>query len=94
MCRNLILDQSYTTVERFDDMQKMLSKLNINEEGTITSIALEEIKYFKVMHLGLIKNARIKCVFKSPLQDPIAYQIKGCTFALRSEDASKIMVEI
>ena len=48
-------------------MQKMLSKLNRNEEGIIKSIALEEIKYFKVMHLGLMKNARIKCVFKSQL---------------------------
>ena len=60
------------------------SELKVGESGIIKEIYLEEQKYFKTLHLG---------VFESPFKDPIAYTIYGCTFALRKEDANKIMVE-
>lgn len=68
--------------------------MKLGEVGIVKEINLEEPKYFKVIHLGLSKNSQIKCVFKSPLKDPIAYQVKGCTFALRERDAKNIMVEV
>ena len=69
------------------------SDLKVGEIGKIKEINLEEQKYFKTLHLGVMKNNLIECVFFSPFQDPIAYKIYGCTFALRKEDADKIMVE-
>ncbi len=74
-------------------MKKAVSDLSILEEGIIKQIDLSEQKYFKTIHLGVMKENKIKCLFKSPLNDPIAYQINGCVFALRKEDAKKIMVE-
>lgn len=44
--------------------------------------------------IGLIEGTRIKCLQKSPSGDPIAYLIRGAVIALRSEDSSKILVEI
>ena len=69
------------------------SDLKVGESGIIKEIYLEEQKYFKTLHLGVMKGNKIRCVFESPLKDPIAYTIYGCTFALRQEDADKIMVE-
>lgn len=75
-------------------MQKKLSDLKAQEEGIIKSIHLEEPKQFKLIHLGVLKKAKITCKFKSPFQNPIAYQINGCVFAMRKKDAEKIEVEV
>ncbi len=74
-------------------MEKKASDLLVGESGIIKKIDLEEQKYFKTLHLGVCKENRIQCVFRSPLNDPIAYKIYGSVFALRQEDAEKIMVE-
>jgi len=74
-------------------MEKTLDTLAVGKTACITDITLEEPKYFKAIHLGLVKGHNIKCVFKSPFKDPIAYQIKGCVFALRKSDAKKVKVK-
>lgn len=43
--------------------------------------------------LGLIEGSRVKCLFRSPLGDPTAYEIKGAVIALRQRDARSIVVE-
>lgn len=75
-------------------MQKKLSDLKVLEKGRIKEIHLEEPKQFKLTHLGVLKNANITCKFKSPFHNPIAYQINGCVFAMRKNDAEKIEVEV
>jgi ferrous iron transport protein A len=46
------------------------------------------------LDLGLLPGTAIKAVLKSPLGNPIAYDVRGSILALRLEDASKIMVEL
>lgn len=48
----------------------------------------------RMLDLGLILDTEVKSLRKSPSGDPIAYQIRGAVIALRSEEASKILVEI
>ena len=69
------------------------SELKIGEKARIKKIYLEEQKQAKLFHLGLIEEEEITCKFKNPFHSPIAYQIKGCVFAMRTEDADQIEVE-
>ena len=43
--------------------------------------------------LGLIKNTLIKPLYKSPLNDPTAYLVRGSVIAIRNDDAKKIIVD-
>ena len=46
------------------------------------------------MDLGLVSDTVVEALQKSPSGDPTAYHIRGAVIALRSEEASKIMVEV
>ena len=48
----------------------------------------------RMLDLGLIKNTIVESLRRSPSGDPTAYQIRGAVIALRSEEASKIIVEL
>lgn len=47
----------------------------------------------RMLDLGLISDTKIEALQKSPSGDPTAYHIRGAVIALRSEEASKILVE-
>jgi ferrous iron transport protein A len=47
----------------------------------------------RMLDLGLILDTEVEALQKSPSGDPIAYYIRGAVIALRSEEASKILVE-
>lgn len=46
----------------------------------------------RMLDLGLILDTKVTAIEKSPWGDPIAYQIRGAVIALRSEEASKVLV--
>lgn len=48
----------------------------------------------RMLDLGLVQDTEIESLRRSPSGDPIAYQIRGAVIALRSEEASKILVEV
>jgi ferrous iron transport protein A len=41
----------------------------------------------------MIYDITIESLRKSPAGDPVAYQIRGAVIALRSEEASKVLIE-
>jgi len=47
----------------------------------------------RMLDLGLAFDTVVEALQKSPSGDPIAYNIRGAVIALRSEEASKVMVE-
>ncbi len=47
----------------------------------------------RLLDLGFVKNSIIEVLQKSPSGDPVAYFVKGCVIALRSEDAKNILVK-
>ncbi len=47
----------------------------------------------RMLDLGLIPDTMVEAISKSPSGDPTAYQFRGAVIALRSEEASKILVE-
>ena len=48
----------------------------------------------RMLDLGIISGTEIKAVQKSPSGDPTAYCIRGTIIAIRSEQASKVLVEV
>ena len=50
-------------------------------------------KQLRLLDLGLIAGTEVMALEQSPSGDPIAYFIRGAVIALRSEDASQILVE-
>ncbi len=41
---------------------------------------------------GIMPGARIKLLFRSPSNDPCAYEIMGATLAIRREDSIRIYI--
>jgi ferrous iron transport protein A len=71
-----------------------LEKLPIGAFGKVKKLTTEGIARRRMLDLGLINDTPVESIMKSPAGDPTAYEIRGAVIALRSEEASKILVEI
>lgn len=71
-----------------------LHRLPIGCTGRIKELRSKDRARRRMLDLGLISDTVVEALCQSPSGDPIAYQIRGAVFALRSEEAAKIMVEI
>jgi len=72
-----------------------LSSLNSGEKGEVIEIsrASRNIQRRRLMDLGVIPGTIISMIMKSPGGDPIAYQIRGATIALRKDNADLIFIK-
>ena len=68
-----------------------LSKLKPGHCGRVLCVHHRDGR--RLTELGLIRGARVECLFRAPLGDPTAYLIGGATVALRKEDACCVRVE-
>lgn len=73
-------------------MEFSLDKLPIKKEGKIKKLDVNPSLKRRLLDLGLVYDTKIKCLYKSPLNDPCAYLIRGSVIALRCEDAKKIYI--
>ncbi len=71
-----------------------LDKLNINSSAIISSLECNGDLRRRLLDLGLVKGTTIKAIFTSPIGNPIAYEIRGTTIALRKEDSKFININI
>lgn len=71
-----------------------LTALKPGEIGEVIAIshACRGAERRRFMDLGILRGAKITVGFRSPSGDPIAYQIRGATIALRREQAAFISV--
>ena len=69
----------------------LLNELNVGEEAVVKNMIAENRR---LSDLGLVEGTRVKCIFRSPLGDPVAYKIKGALVAIRSEDARNVALEV
>ncbi len=46
----------------------------------------------RLLDIGLVKGTRISVIRRSPLGDPVLYEIRGAMIALRSEEAALIEI--
>lgn len=48
----------------------------------------------RLLDIGLVKNAPVVCLGKSPCGDPRAYRICGAVIAVRQADAAGVLVRL
>jgi ferrous iron transport protein A len=70
-----------------------LNHLPLGKKAIVKQLISDGTIRRRMLDLGLISNTVIEALQRSPSGDPIAYDIRGAVIALRSEEASKILVE-
>lgn len=70
-----------------------LNKLPLGKKAKVKALTSDGNIRRRMLDLGLITDTIIEAMLKSPSGDPVAYNIRGAVIALRSEEASKIIVE-
>lgn len=70
-----------------------LTDIKLGQKCKVTSLTAEDNIRRRFLDLGLIYGTEITALSQSPSGDPVAYMIRGAVIAIRSEDASKILVE-
>ena len=74
------------------DKTHPLSRLREGQDAVVISLGLSGSIRRRLIDLGLVENAPVRCLQKSPWGDPAAYLIRGAVIALRREDSSRILV--
>ena len=69
-----------------------LHQLPLNSVAQVKRLNAEGNIRRRMLDLGLIMDTPVEAIHKSPLGDPIAYQIRGAVIAMRFEEASQILV--
>ncbi len=70
-----------------------LNYLPLGRKAKVKILTSDSTNRRRLLDLGLISDTEVEALQKSPSGDPTAYHIRGTVIALRSEEASKIMVE-
>ena len=71
-----------------------LHQLQIGSRGKVKVLTSDGIARRRMLDLGLIEDTCVESLRRSPSGDPTAYEIRGAVIALRSEEASKILVQL
>ncbi|MEW6572466.1 MAG: FeoA family protein [Bacillota bacterium] len=69
-----------------------LNTLPVGSFALVAKISAEGMTRRRLLDLGLVPGTRVEVVRRSPLGDPIAYNIRGALIALRKEESSQVMV--
>ena len=69
-----------------------LTNLKLDTTASIKDLHCAEHIKRRFFDLGIIPNTPITPVFKSIFGDPIAYEVRGTTLAIRNQDAKNIFV--
>lgn len=70
-----------------------LNTIKLGSTCKVNSLIADGIIRRRFLDLGLISGTEVQALTISPSGDPVAYLIRGAVIALRSEDASQILVE-
>lgn len=71
-----------------------LNLLPLGKLGVVRDVIANGASRRRMLDLGLIIGTSVETVLRSPAGDPKAYQIRGAVIALRSEEASNILVQM
>lgn len=74
-------------------MKNKLCDISPGDIGVVSGMRTEGSIRRRLRDIGFVEGAKVECIMKSPLGDPVAYLIKGAVIALRREDAASITVE-
>ncbi|MCL2336891.1 MAG: ferrous iron transport protein A [Firmicutes bacterium] len=58
----------------------------------VTELAAEGPARRRLLDLGLVPGTKVEVIRRSPLGDPIAFNIRGAVIAFRKEEAEQVLV--
>lgn len=70
-----------------------LNNLKIGKIGKIVEIHNTGSIRRRLLDMGFLPGTKIQAVLASPFHDPIAYQVRNATIAIRKCDSKDIIVE-
>ena len=70
-----------------------LSQLKPDEAATVASMGSDGSIRRRLQDMGIIEGTKIKCLFASPFNDPVAYEVRGAVIALRCDDSKNIIIK-
>lgn len=71
-----------------------LSSLEVGKCGRVVKLESSGCMRRRMLDLGIIVGTEIQALYSSPWGDPTAYLIRGAVIAFRTEEASKILIEM
>ncbi|SFG56551.1 ferrous iron transport protein A [Desulfotomaculum arcticum] len=69
-----------------------LSSLGNGSFALVKEVVAEGLDRRRLLDLGLVPGTRVEVIRRSPVGDPIAFNIRGAVIALRKEVASMVLV--
>lgn len=69
-----------------------LFKVAVGSKVEVFRLLSAGLQRRRMLDLGIVPGTAIDVIRKSPLGDPIAYNIRGASIALRREEAEQILV--
>ena len=73
-------------------MKNTLETAKLDTEVIVSKINIPTHIKRRILDLGIIEGTKIKPVFRSPLGDPTAYEVRGTLISLRKEDSKDIEI--
>jgi Fe2+ transport system protein FeoA len=70
-----------------------LDRLRPGASGRVTELLSEGAERRRMTDLGILPGTVVENVMRSPLGDPVAYQVRGSVVALRTSQAKLIRIE-
>ncbi len=73
-------------------MKIELHRLLPGQMGVIQEVQGSGLSRRRILDLGMVPGTLVEVMRRSPLGDPVAYQVRGTIIALRQDEASQISV--
>ena len=71
-----------------------LAKMEVGETGVVDALQGHGNMQHRLVDMGVVKGSHITVVKKAPLGDPVEVKVKGCSLALRMNEAAMINVAV
>jgi len=69
-----------------------LNNVPVGSRALVTGVKADGLTRRRLLDLGLVPGTRVEVIRRSPVGDPIAFNIRGAVIALRHEESSKVTV--
>lgn len=70
-----------------------LNELAPGGTGRVKGLQTEGAMRRRLLELGLVPGTRVRCLGRSPMGDPAAFEIRGAVIALRARDSAGVLLE-
>lgn len=68
-----------------------LCRIGVGERAKVRRMSVRGGMRRRFLDIGLVENATVECVGRSPAGDPSAYRIRGAIIAIREEDCKGVL---